>query len=128
MEDTATNPWLTVDDLQRLFWSYAQDFEDAILARVLTFEDGDFLRAEDRDRIPMLTVPYNPPDRAIPYQQVRLIWQLRRELDSRKRPGRNRMAPRFRQPARRLPRAASAMPRIFGRAGEQASRSSTAPR
>jgi FkbM family methyltransferase len=73
-----------------------------------------YVRTEDRDLIPTIAVPYNSLDRAIPYQQVRLIRQLRQELDDSRRGGSIGIARRVKHLSHRLPRASSALKRLFG--------------
>ena len=73
-----------------------------------------YVRSEDRDLIPTLSVPYNSLDRAIPYQQIRLLKILQEELaESRRResPGIIRRVKRL---SRRLPGVTSGVKRLFG--------------
>jgi hypothetical protein len=73
-----------------------------------------YVRSEDRDLIPTLAVPYGSLDRAIPYQQVRLIRSLQQELiESRRRESRG-IVRRVGRLSRRLLGVSSAVKQLFG--------------
>jgi FkbM family methyltransferase len=66
------------DDWDR--WFKDRDYLFAYFDRINRF----YVRAEDRDLIPTISMPFNSHDRAIPYQMMRIIDRLESELEELK--------------------------------------------
>ena len=88
------------DDWDR--WFKDRDYLFAYFDRINRF----YVRVEDRDLIPTISMPFNSHDRAIPYQVMRIIDQLERELHDLK-------AIRSDLPKQAVPREAATVSLLF---------------
>ncbi len=93
-------------------WFQARDYLFAYFEGINRF----YVRSEDRDLIPTLAVPYNSLDRAIPYQQVRLIRLLQQQLVESKRREWKQIFRPVKRVSRRFPGVTSRVKQLFGRA------------